>query len=79
MTPQYITDADGNRAGIILDLETYRQLLQAQEDLEDVRAAEATKADDPDGIPLDQALAEIEQERATPAGELSYTVEAVQR
>jgi hypothetical protein len=64
MPAQYITDADGNRTGIILDLDTYRQLLQAQEDLEDIRAAEAAKADDPEGLPLDQALAEIEQERA---------------
>lgn len=63
MTPQYIMDADGNRTGIILDLDTYRQLLEAQEDLEDIRAAEAAKADDPDGLPLDQTLAEIEQER----------------
>lgn len=45
MTAQYITDADGNRTGIILDLDTYQLLLQAQENLEDIRAAEAAKVE----------------------------------
>lgn len=40
---------------------TERPLLQAQE--EDIRAAEAAKVDDLEGLPLDQVLVEIEQER----------------
>jgi hypothetical protein len=54
MTAHYITDADGNRTGIMLDVETYRSLLEAHEEVEDIRAAAAAKADDPDGLPLDQ-------------------------
>jgi hypothetical protein len=64
MSERYLTDAQGNRVGVVLDLETYRQLLEAQEELEDIRAADAAKLDDPTGLPLDEALAAIERERA---------------
>lgn len=40
------------------------QALEALEDAQDIRAAEVAKADDPDGLPLAQARAEIERERA---------------
>jgi hypothetical protein len=62
---RYIVDAEGNRVSVILDLDTYQQLLEALEELEDIRAAEAAQADDPKGLPFDQAIAEIEHERAT--------------
>ncbi len=62
---RYIVDAEGNRVSVVLDIDTYQQLLEALEDLEDIRAAEAAQADDPKGLPFDQALAEIEHERAT--------------
>lgn len=61
---RYITDADGNRTGVLLDMDTYRRLIEAEEDLEDLRASAAARAEDPEGLPLDAALAEIEAERA---------------
>lgn len=61
---RYLTDADGNRVAVVLDVDTYRQMIEALEDLEDIRAADAAGADDPDGLPLEQAFAEIERERA---------------
>ena len=60
---QYITDQAGERIGVILDLPTYRKLLEALEELEELRAFdEAIEASD-ETIPFDQAVAEIERDR----------------
>jgi hypothetical protein len=61
---RYIVDAEGNRVSVILDLDTYQQLLEALEELEDIIAYDEAKASGETPIPLDQAIAEIEQERA---------------
>ncbi len=67
--PQYLTDAEGNRTAVVLDLETYREMLEALEDAADRDFAldyEAREAaglltpDELDVMPLDQAIAEIE-------------------
>ncbi len=64
MSTQYVTDTEGNRTAVILDMETYRQLVEAQEELEDIRAYDAAKAAGDEVIPFDQALAEIEAQRS---------------
>jgi len=61
---RYLTDAEGTPVAVVLDLETYCQLLEALEDLEDTQAADAALADDPEGLPLDEAWADIDQEQA---------------
>ncbi len=63
MSTQFVTDTEGNRTAVILDMETYRRLVEAQEELEDIRAYDAAKAAGDEVIPFDQALAEIEAER----------------
>ena len=35
---QFVTDSRGKKIGVILDLETYRRLLEAEEDLADIEA-----------------------------------------
>ena len=35
---EFITDAKGNRTGVVLDLETYEHLREAEEELADLRA-----------------------------------------
>jgi hypothetical protein len=47
MEARYITDASGKRRSVILSIEEYEKLLEAFEDLQDLRAA-------------DKALREIE-------------------
>ncbi|MBA3312084.1 MAG: hypothetical protein H0T47_02155 [Planctomycetaceae bacterium] len=59
----YITDDAGNRVAVILDLAQYEELLEAKEELEDIRAFDEAKAAGDQAIPLDQAIEEIEQER----------------
>ena len=53
MEARYITDEAGKRRGVILDIEEYERLLEALEDLEDLRAA-------------DEALREIERGEDAP-------------
>ncbi|MGH3146343.1 MAG: hypothetical protein ACRDTR_11145 [Rubrobacter sp.] len=40
MDALYTTDETGKRRGVILDIEEYESLLEALEDLEDLRAAD---------------------------------------
>lgn len=65
--PQFVTDAEGKRTAVILDLETYEELIEAREELEDIRAADAAKAEDPEGLSLAEARAEIERMRNSQA------------
>jgi PHD/YefM family antitoxin component YafN of YafNO toxin-antitoxin module len=37
-TEQFLTDAKGKRTGVVLDLKTYEQLREAEEELADIRA-----------------------------------------
>jgi hypothetical protein len=62
--PQFLTDDDGNRIAVVIDLATYRQMIEDLEDLEDIRAADAAREDDPEGLPFKEAFSEIERERA---------------
>jgi hypothetical protein len=57
---RFIVDENGQRVGVLLDIEDYRQLLEALEELEAIRAYDAAKASGDEAVPLEQALAEIE-------------------
>lgn len=66
MTPikeRYIVDEQGNRVGVLLDLADYQRLLEELEELECIRAYDVAKASGDEAIPLEQAIAEIEQQR----------------
>jgi len=64
MEERYLVDSQGNRVAVVLDLDRFRRLLEAEEELEDIRAYDEAKATNDEAIPLEQALAEIEAERA---------------
>ncbi len=40
---RFLTDAKGNRTGVVLDLQTYEQLREASEELADIRAYDALR------------------------------------
>ena len=61
---QYVTDAQGNRVAVILGIERYEELLQAVEELDDIRAFDEAKASGDEVIPFEQAVREIEQGRS---------------
>ena len=53
---RYVTDENGARVEVILDLEEYEKLLEDVEELESIRAFDAAKASEDERIPLEQAL-----------------------
>ena len=60
---RFIIDEKGQRIGVLLDIEDYQKLLEELEELEAIRAYDAAKASGDEVLPLEQALAEIEQDR----------------
>ena len=59
---RFIVDENGQRVGVLLDIEDYRRLLEEVEELEAIRAYDAAKASGDEAVPLEQALAEIEND-----------------
>jgi hypothetical protein len=60
---RFIVDENGQRIGVLLDIEDYQKLLEELEELEAIRAYDAAKASGDEVLPLEQALAEIEKDR----------------
>jgi len=58
---RYLVDDNGNRIGVVIDIEDYQRLLQEIEELESIRAYDAAKASGDEAIPFEQAVAEIER------------------
>jgi hypothetical protein len=60
---RFIVDENGQRIGVLLDIEDYQKLLEELEELEAIRAYDAAKSSGDEVLPLEQALAEIEKDR----------------
>jgi hypothetical protein len=63
LVERYVVEDQGNRISVVLDIADYPKLLEQLEELEDVRAYDVAKASGDQPIPLEQAIAEIEQGR----------------
>ena len=59
---QYVVDEKGDRVGVLLDLDTYAQMVDALEDAFDNRLIAETKRDA--RIPLSRVLANEDRRRA---------------
>ena len=57
---RYITDEQGNRIGVLLDIEEYQKLLEESEELDAIRAYDLAVSGDDDEIPFEVAISEIE-------------------
>jgi hypothetical protein len=60
---QFVTDENGVRVAVVLDIKEYEELLDDLEDLQAVREYEEAKASGEKPIPLEQALDEIRRNR----------------
>jgi hypothetical protein len=60
---RFIVDENGQRIGVLLDIADYQRLLEELEELDAIRAYDAAKASGDEVLTLEQALAEIEQDR----------------
>ena len=60
---QFVVDASGNRTAVLLDVKRYIELLEAQEELESIRAYDEAKSSGDEVVPFSQAVREIEGAR----------------
>jgi hypothetical protein len=60
---QFVVDASGNRTAVLLDVKRYVELLEAQEELESIRAYDDAKSSGDEVVPFSQAVKEIEGAR----------------
>jgi PHD/YefM family antitoxin component YafN of YafNO toxin-antitoxin module len=59
---QYLVDENGKRTAVLLDVEYYRELLAAVEEVDSIRAYDEAKASNDEVIPFGQATEEIERQ-----------------
>ena len=57
---QFVVDRSGNKTAVLLDIDRYSELLEAQEELESIRAYDEAKESNDEAIPFSQAIKEIE-------------------
>jgi PHD/YefM family antitoxin component YafN of YafNO toxin-antitoxin module len=60
---RFLVDENGTRTAVLLELDRYENLLEAQEELESIRLFDEAKASNDEAIPFSQAIAEIEESR----------------
>lgn len=60
---QFIEDNKGHRIAVLLPIDQYNKMLEQLEEIDDIRAYDAAKAEEDEIIPFDQAVREIEEER----------------
>jgi len=64
---RYLTDENGKRIGVVLDIKEYERLLELEDEMEDVRRYDEAVAErergESDAMPLEQAVREVSKER----------------
>ncbi len=60
---RFVVDERGRRVSVLLDIETYRKLLEDLEELETLRTYDAAKASGDEAILFEEPAAETEQNR----------------
>ena len=56
---QFVVDESGNRTAVLLAIEHYADLLEAQEELESIRAYDAAKLSGDEAIPFAKSVKAI--------------------
>jgi PHD/YefM family antitoxin component YafN of YafNO toxin-antitoxin module len=60
---QFVVNERGEKIAVMISVEEYEKILEALEDLEDLRACDERKASGETPIPLEEALADIRRNR----------------
>jgi hypothetical protein len=58
----FVVDEHGKRVAVLLDTADYKNVLKEFEELESIRAYDSAKASQPETIPFDRAISEIERD-----------------
>jgi hypothetical protein len=59
---EYLTDVEGNKKAVVVPLDEWKRILEALEELDDIRAYDEAKSKPSDPIPFDQAVDEVRRE-----------------
>lgn len=59
----YLVDEKGQRTAVVVPLNEWEQIVEALEELDDIRAYDEAKKSAPDSIPFEQAVREIRSGR----------------
>lgn len=62
LTPQYVVDEQKEPKAVLLSIEDWEQIVDALEELDDIRAYDTAKSGDSEAIPFELAVREIEAE-----------------
>jgi len=57
---QFVIDESGNKTAVLMEVDRYAELIEAQEELESIRAYDDAKGSNDEPIPFAQAVKEIE-------------------
>lgn len=60
---QYLTDDKGKKVAVLLPLKKYNKMMEELEELEDIKAYDKVMKSNPEFIPFDKAVKEIEAKR----------------
>ena len=61
---EYLVDEHGERKAVVVPLATWKQILEALDELEDLRAYDEAKHRPSDSIPFEEAVLEIRQRKS---------------
>jgi hypothetical protein len=64
LSTEYLVDTSGRRTAAVVPMKAWRKMLDAMEELEDIRAYDRAKRRKSDAVPLEEALARINARRA---------------
>ena len=53
---QYLVDEDGNRKAVVVPISDWERIVDALEELDDIRAYDAAKKEPSEAIPFEQAI-----------------------
>ncbi len=58
---KYLVDEAGNRKAVVVPISEWKKIVEALEELHDIRAYDEAKSQPSDVIPFEQAVSEIRQ------------------
>ena len=61
---QFVTDEAGERVAVLVGIDRYRELLDAAEEVDAIRAYDAAKSSGDESVAFEEAVREIEDGRA---------------
>jgi PHD/YefM family antitoxin component YafN of YafNO toxin-antitoxin module len=62
LNPQYVIDRQKNPKAVLLTIDEWNQIVEALEELDDIRSYDAAKTGDQESIPFEQAVREIQED-----------------